>query len=80
MVLPTWNSAWEKPDPLRGRKGWAGPHYASVTVAAVIAALALGISMPAVVKVREAESRVRRIDVQRERDFTTPSVDSVGQR
>jgi hypothetical protein len=80
MSLPTWNDTWEKPNPMRGRRGWAGHHYADVAVAAVMVALALGVSLPAVVKVREVESRIRRSDVQREREFTTNSFDSIGQR
>jgi|HubBroStandDraft_6_1064221.scaffolds.fasta_scaffold609641_1 hypothetical protein len=47
MSLPTWDDEWERPDPLRGGKGWARHHYADVVVGAALAILALGLTVPA---------------------------------
>jgi len=66
MSLPPWDDDWEKPNPLRCKGGWARPHYASIGVAAVLVATALGVSAPAVARVRDEDSRVRRIDEYRQ--------------
>jgi hypothetical protein len=33
MTLPRWNDDWEKPDPLRGKRGWACLQYINMGIA-----------------------------------------------
>ncbi|OWK45189.1 hypothetical protein [Fimbriiglobus ruber] len=61
MTLPKWNNDWEKPDPLRGQRGWSRHHYATVFVAAVVLAIAFGLVMPVVVKLRRQEQEMDRL-------------------
>jgi hypothetical protein len=62
VSLPTWNIAWEKPDPLRGRRGWAYPHYVSAMVAVTMSAITFGLMVPALGNARAESVRVRTID------------------
>ena len=55
MRLPHWNSDWEKPDPLQGRRGWELHHYASVVAAAILLIVAVGVFLPAAAKARQKE-------------------------
>jgi Flp pilus assembly protein TadB len=61
MALPKWNSEWEKPDPLRGARGWSRHHYVSVSIAVILAVTALGLLMPAVAKARHKKHQLDRI-------------------
>jgi hypothetical protein len=80
MPLPAWNDDWEKPNLLRGRRGWAWSHYASLGVGAALAAVALGLSVPAVGRVRESDSRVRTIDEVRQWQLGVAVLESVQQK
>ncbi len=60
MPLPKWNDEWEKSDPLRGRRGCARYHYATVAAAAVLVLAAFGVAVPAIARARQAESNVDR--------------------
>ncbi len=62
MALPGWNREWEKPDLLRGKRGWSLAHYLTVGVAVILLVPALGLLVPAVVKVRDREQRLDRLE------------------
>jgi len=61
MTLPKWNSEWEKPDPLRTRRGWMLHHYASFAVAAILLVTALGVLLPTVPKARQKADEQNKI-------------------
>jgi len=65
-MLPTWNEVWEKPDPLRGRRGWTWPDYANIGVAVFLTVATFALLMPRVIGIREADGRIQRINKQRE--------------
>jgi hypothetical protein len=73
MSLPSWNDDWQKSDPLRGKRGWACPHYADIGAVLLVLTMSFGLVLPVVARTREAESLVRRADEQRSRTLT-PSV------
>lgn len=60
MTFRKWNSEWEKPDPLRGRRGWSRHHYAAVGVAAAVLLAAFAVIPPAVVRARQEEAALDR--------------------
>jgi hypothetical protein len=60
MSIPQWNSEWEKPDPLRGARGWSGHHYATVGAAVALLITSVGMLMPAVPRARYKERDVDR--------------------
>lgn len=60
MTLPKWNDEWEKPDPLRGRRGWQRHHYATACVAAILFAVSLTLFFPAVVNARFKQHKLDR--------------------
>jgi hypothetical protein len=62
MALPPWNCEWEKPGPLRGRRGWALPHYINLAIAALLAAISVGPLVPAFGRAHEKSVQVRGID------------------
>ena len=80
MSLPTWNDAWERPDPLRGGKGWAVHHYINVAAAAALTALVFGVTVPALVGVRGSHSWVRRAISHRDQDLAPAALESVTQK
>jgi hypothetical protein len=69
MALPTWNQDWEKPDPLRGKPGWTFPDYVNIVIALVLAAIVLGSVMPPVLKARDLDAWMRRLNTMREQEF-----------
>jgi hypothetical protein len=71
MTLPMWNSDWEKPDPLRGKRGWTFPDYVNIGIGVGFVVAALGFLALAVAKARDADSQVRWLNVQREQELTT---------
>jgi len=64
MTIPEWNTEWEKPDPLRGKRGWSGGHYVSVGIAVILFVAALSLLVPAVVKARGNRDELVRINEQ----------------
>jgi hypothetical protein len=77
MTLPKWNDDWEKPDPLRGKRGWTCPDYVNIGVALGLVVTALSLLAPAVARVRDTDSRVRCINALRERALTQSLPDHV---
>jgi hypothetical protein len=61
MTIPKWNEEWEKPDPLRGKRGWCRHQYATAGGAAVLLIAAFGLLVPAVPKARETERDTGRV-------------------
>jgi hypothetical protein len=80
MTLPRWNDDWEKPDPLRGKRGWTGPDYVNISVAVGLVVIAFGLLVPALARIHDTESRERRINTQRERELSVWPPDLVKQR
>jgi hypothetical protein len=70
MAFPKWHEHWEKPDLLRGKRGWTCPDYVNIGVALVLAAVAFGLFSPANLKVRATDSRTRWENTRRERALT----------
>ena len=66
MSLPRWNTEWEKPDPLRGGRGWARHHYVSAGTAAILVFLALGTFVSAAAKAHRKAGELRRYYEQRQ--------------
>lgn len=64
VTLPKWNNEWEKPDPLRGARGWCRHHYATVVVAAGLLVTATGLGLPAVIKARREAQKLEAIPEQ----------------
>ena len=69
MTLPRWNDEWEKPDLLRGKRGWTFPDYINIGVAIVLVVTTFSFFLPAVLKIQEAEFRIRRLNEWREQEF-----------
>lgn len=74
MTLPSWNDEWEKPDRLKGKRGWTLPDYVNIGVAAFIVANAFALVVPAVARGRETESFVARQDKHRELYFRLTNI------
>ncbi|WP_171473774.1 hypothetical protein [Frigoriglobus tundricola] len=60
MTLPKWNSDWEQPDPLRGKRGWSRRHYAALGVAAALLFATFAVLAPAIVRARQKEATLDR--------------------
>lgn len=64
MTLPRWNPAWDPPDPLQGRRGWAGRHRGnllfSVAFLASVLVLVPGVLFPALARHRRKEAELER--------------------
>jgi hypothetical protein len=53
MTYSKWNSEWERPDPLRGKRGWNGRNYIIVTISVILSMIASGLIIPAIAKVSQ---------------------------
>lgn len=60
MTLPKWNSEWEKPDPLRGRRGWALQHYATAGVSVLLAVIVLSWAVLAFARAHRHAQELKR--------------------
>ena len=80
MTLPKWNVEWEKPDPLRGKRGWSRHHYVTVGGAVLLLVAALGFLPPPVAKVRSAEQRLDQVGKQFRKALFPPGGDSLRPR
>lgn len=60
MNLPKWNPEWEKPDPLRGRLGWAKHHRYGVVVVFFLVAFVFGWLVTAVWKSHRTAAALKR--------------------
>lgn len=69
MSIPKWNSEWERPDPLRGARGWVRHHFASVGVAAILICCVLGLLVPAVTNARRKQYELDRANEQLQAAF-----------
>ena len=65
-TLPMWNDECERPDLLRGKRGWTLVDYFNIGVAVCLVVITLGLLMPAITSVRETACRTRNINAQRE--------------
>lgn len=59
-MVAKWNSEWEKPDPLRGKRGWSQRHYTAVGVSVILFVIAVGVSAPAIERARQKEQELNR--------------------
>jgi len=69
MTLPKWNERWEKPDLLKGKRGWALPDYITIAVAIVLVVISFGLSVLTNQKIRDSASRVHYLNEQQERQL-----------
>jgi hypothetical protein len=76
MTIPVWNSDWEKPDPLRGKRGWTLPDYVNIGVAVGLVVVASGLLLPAAARSRVTDSRLRWVNADREQQLA-PSLPDV---
>lgn len=77
MTMPQWNSEWEKPDPLRNRRGWCRHHYAAIGTAAILLVIAFGVAVPAVCRARQQEAEVDRTYKQLQAAFVVGASDTL---
>ena len=77
LPMPVWNDDWEKPDPLRGKRGWTSPDYFNLGIAAVLIVTALGLLPPAVAIVRETDRRARWMNMLREEEVSRHFLDLI---
>ena len=69
MTLPMWNTDRERPDLLRGKRGWTVPDYVNIGIGVCLVVVALGLLVPAVARIRETDSWANRTNGQREHEF-----------
>ena len=60
MTFRKWNSEWEKPDPLRGARGWCQHHYAAIGVAMALLLAVFALVPPAMLRARQKEAELDR--------------------
>ena len=65
--LPAWErDGGDIPDPLHGKLGWAFRDYVNIAVAACLITTIVGLLLPLVMPVREADARTRNLNKARE--------------
>jgi hypothetical protein len=74
MNIPRWNSDWDPPDPLKGRRGWAAHHYATAGVAALLVVFVLVVVLPFVLLPAMARAQRRETELDRQHNAVQEAI------
>jgi len=69
MNMPMWNHAWERPDPLRGKRGWVCADYVNIGVTLGLVILAVGLLALVNARLRYGDLQMKRFDEVREQQL-----------